>query len=210
MSILTLRYYPQQKGRLTTFHSPWRVRSLWCRQHTLCKHKNLFWIWQHGYVLPCMQPHYSPISPTGWVKWWHISPSLPEPMQSTDGHLESFTIRTLGRKPWTSHPNRGREWNRAYNAQRFTGQAISIENWYAHCQGLDHTTMPCPLRPRKHTWTSAFPRTQYVKAACIKYNKIIGDCKFGRECRFLHMCSCCGGSHPANKSERVETSYANS
>ena len=56
-------------------------------------------------------------------------------------------------------------------AQCFTGQAISLKNWHAHCQGLDHTTMRCPLRPRKRTWTSAFPQTQHVKAdkpVCIK------------------------------------------
>jgi len=47
--------------------------------------------------------------------------------------------------------------------------------------------------------TSAFPQTQPVKAVCIKYNKFNGDCKFGRECRFLHVCSSWGGSHPANK-----------
>jgi len=87
-------------------------------------------------------------------------------------------------------------------AQCFTGQAISLENWCAHCQGLDHTTMRCLLHPRKRTWTSAFPQTQQVKAdksVRIKYNRFNGDCKFGRECRFLHVCSSCGGSQPANK-----------
>ncbi len=34
---------------------------------------------------------------------------------------------------------------------------------------------------------------------CIKFNKYGGDCKFGKECKFLHACSSCKGPHPVSK-----------
>ena len=87
-------------------------------------------------------------------------------------------------------------------AQCFTGQAINTANWCIHCQCLDHTANSCPLRPRKRTWSSAFPQLHQEKSdkpVCIKYNKFNGDCRFGKECRFRHVCSACGDPHPASK-----------
>ena len=35
--------------------------------------------------------------------------------------------------------------------------------------------------------------------SCIKYNKFKGDCKFGKECRYLHVCSACKEPHPISR-----------
>ena len=87
-------------------------------------------------------------------------------------------------------------------AQCFTGQAVSTENWCSRCQCLDHTTSSCPYCPRKRQWNNAGgsgnPSTQgrQEQQICIKYNKFNGDCKFGKECRYLHICSACRELHP--------------
>ena len=88
-------------------------------------------------------------------------------------------------------------------AQCFTGQAMSAENWCAKCLCLDHTSSSCPYRQKKRPWNAAFgtgstqlpARSGMDTPVCIKYNNFNGDCKFGKECRFLHVCSSCKG-HP--------------
>lgn len=89
-------------------------------------------------------------------------------------------------------------------AQCFTGQAISAENWCTRCQCLDHTTSSCPYRPRKKQWTgvggssSTSTQGRQEQQICIKY-KFNGDCKFGKECRYLHVCSACKEPHPISR-----------
>ena len=34
---------------------------------------------------------------------------------------------------------------------------------------------------------------------CLKYKKFNGDCKFGKECRYLHICSSCREPHPVSR-----------
>ena len=85
-------------------------------------------------------------------------------------------------------------------AQCFTGQAISNENWCTRCQCLDHATSSCPYRPRKKPWNSVGGTALQGKQEqpiCIKYNKFNGDCKFGKECRYLHVCSSCKEPTPS-------------
>ena len=92
-------------------------------------------------------------------------------------------------------------------AQCFTGQAISAENWCSKCQCLDHTSTNCPYRQRKRSRNTAMgvganqspSRAGLDPPVCIKYNKFNGDCKFGRECRFLHVCSSCKEAHPISR-----------
>ena len=90
-------------------------------------------------------------------------------------------------------------------AQCFTGQAISAENWCTRCQCLDHTTASCPYRSRKKQWNSAgggnntSTQGRQEQQFCIKYNKFKGDCKFGKECRYLHVCSACKEPHPISR-----------
>ena len=92
-------------------------------------------------------------------------------------------------------------------AQCFTGQALSSENWCQKCQCLDHTTAHCPYRQRKRPWNPGTgageghvpARPKHEQQVCIKYNKFNGDCKFGRECRFLHVCSTCREPHPVSR-----------
>lgn len=89
-------------------------------------------------------------------------------------------------------------------AQCFTGQALSNENWCSRCQCLDHTSMNCPYRPRRKWSTTpgvspgGTPSKQ-DHLICIKYNRFNGDCKFGKECRFLHLCSSCKEPHPVSR-----------
>lgn len=98
-------------------------------------------------------------------------------------------------------------------AQCFTGQTLCSENWCMRCQSLEHPSHRCPLRPLKRPWSAAFGQgspkqdpAQPSPAACIKYNRYNGDCKFGKQCRYQHICSECGGPHPLSKcSKKVVT-----
>ena len=92
-------------------------------------------------------------------------------------------------------------------AQCFTGQAKSFENWCSQCQSLDHTAASCPIaRPRKRPGSAVgsstppkIPSAGRHDQVCLKYNKFHGNCKFGRSCKFLHVCSSCkeGQCHSA-------------
>lgn len=92
-------------------------------------------------------------------------------------------------------------------AQCFTGQAISAENWCTKCQCLEHTSVNCPYRQRKRPWNAAMgiganqsaSRAGSDPPICIKYNKFNRDCNFGKDCRFLHVCSSCRESHPITR-----------
>ena len=90
-------------------------------------------------------------------------------------------------------------------AQCFTGQAVSAENWCAKCQYLDHTSVNCPYRQRKSPWHSmagagaSQPMSRNEQQICMKFNKFNGDCKFGKDCRYLHVCSVCRENHPVSR-----------
>ena len=96
-------------------------------------------------------------------------------------------------------------------AQCFTCQELSGENWCSRCQGLDHTSASCPYQSRKRQWNalpleagSQPPRgkarvEQGRDQVCMKFNRYQGDCWFGCECKFRHVCSACYGSHPVSK-----------
>ena len=92
-------------------------------------------------------------------------------------------------------------------AQCFTGQGLSTESWCARCHSLDHTSASCPYCQRKRSWnttmgsatTSMHGKMELNPPVCIKYNKFNGDCKFGKECHFLHVCSSCKESHPVSR-----------
>ena len=89
--------------------------------------------------------------------------------------------------------------------QCFTGQAVSSENWCARCQCLDHTSTNCPYRQRKRPWHSMSgvgagqPAGRNEQQICMKFNKFNGDCKFGKDCRYLHICSVCRENHPVSR-----------
>lgn len=99
----------------------------------------------------------------------------------------------------------------------FTGQAASLENWCTRCQCLDHSTANCPAQPsRKRSWAAATssPVTQYraglgrqsqEQQICIKFNKFDGDCRFGRQCKFMHVCSACREPHPMSRCKKKST-----
>lgn len=38
---------------------------------------------------------------------------------------------------------------------------------------------------------------------CQKYNKYRGDCKYGAQCQFQHICSRCRGLHPVSQCTKV-------
>lgn len=82
-------------------------------------------------------------------------------------------------------------------AQSFTNQAFLTENWCTECQSLDHSWAACPRRPRKRPPPSASPCTyNKSKKTCDLYNKYNGDCRYGKDCYFRHVCSICAGPHP--------------
>jgi hypothetical protein len=90
-------------------------------------------------------------------------------------------------------------------AQCFTGQAVSGENWCSKCQCLDHNSAGCPFRPRKRPWGMAHGAAGVLstptkeRQVCHKFNRYDGDCKFGKECHFLHVCSVCKEPHPVSR-----------
>lgn len=87
-------------------------------------------------------------------------------------------------------------------AQCFTNQALSGENWCDKCHSLDHPSSKCPSRPRKRPWSAVAPHYQLSggeDVICKKYNRFNGDCKFGKECRFQHVCLKCREPHPVSK-----------
>ena len=92
-------------------------------------------------------------------------------------------------------------------AQCFTNQAISRENWCEKCQSLDHTSGNCPSRPRKRPWSAMTPQAQPGSNddVCKKYNRFNGDCKFGKECRYLHICLKCREPHPISRCKANST-----
>lgn len=104
--------------------------------------------------------------------------------------------------------NPGQVWAKAEPSlytQCFTGQELSHENWCSKCQALDHSSVECPFQQRKRPWATAFnsnnsaARGGRSDSPCQKFNRYQGDCRFGRECRFLHVCSGCRGPHPVSK-----------
>ena len=92
--------------------------------------------------------------------------------------------------------------------QCFTGMTITQEGWCKICLSIDHSSESCSLkqarkRPAVTPIATSSKRAQYEPnlkpQVCIKYNKYEGDCKFGKACRYQHVCSSCGGGHPATK-----------
>ena len=89
----------------------------------------------------------------------------------------------------------------------FTGQTISTENWCANFQSIDHTLQTCPARPRKRSWSAmnSPSQQQHSKAEiCRKFNQFAGDCKYGKDCKFRHVCSSCGDPHPVSRCKTSE------
>ena len=88
--------------------------------------------------------------------------------------------------------------------QCFTGMSLTQEGWCKTCMSIDHNTDSCPLKMTRKRPAAPLPpfvnkRFQQTSQICLKYNKYEGDCKFGRSCRFQHVCSACGGGHPVSK-----------
>jgi len=48
-------------------------------------------------------------------------------------------------------------------------------------------------------------RERKQQEACFRYNRQIGSCSFGQQCRFVHTCSACGGDHPATQCASRQT-----
>ncbi len=42
-------------------------------------------------------------------------------------------------------------------------------------------------------------RERKLQGACFRFNRQNGVCTFGQQCRFTHICSVCGGEHPATQ-----------
>ena len=96
-------------------------------------------------------------------------------------------------------------------AQSFTNYALSAEGWCKYCHSVDHISDTCPARPK-----SVYPRKRATNATypaaskrpltpsaddtiCRKYNRYEGDCHFGKNCRFRHVCSNCKKEHPVSQ-----------
>ena len=59
-------------------------------------------------------------------------------------------------------------------------------------------------RAPKRSWSAAMNgsrtwHTDRLDVVCQKFNRYNGDCKFGPSCKFRHVCSSCGGAHPASR-----------
>ena len=85
-------------------------------------------------------------------------------------------------------------------AQCFTGQEARRENWCRTCQSVEHASASCPFQStRKRAWSgpSGPGSPSGTDDVCRKYNKYNGDCRYGRDCKYKHVCSSCQGAHPA-------------
>ena len=101
----------------------------------------------------------------------------------------------------------------SFYSQCFLGMAISAEGWCQCCQSLDHGTDDCPMgrgNPKKKLWQAGArpPRSEGSTVAntmalhatvCLKYNRFDGDCRYGGQCKFRHICSACRGDHPVKR-----------
>ena len=111
--------------------------------------------------------------------------------KNIDGHLGSCMTKILGRKRRITLLNHGQRWNQAsmpsasqgkqlarrigaFIASAWTMQPTAAHSDHANVHGVQHS-LSCI---RKKT----------DKPVCIKYNKFNGDCRFGKECRFRHVC----------------------
>ena len=83
-----------------------------------------------------------------------------------------------------------------YHAQCFAGQAISAEIWC--CRWPYFHQLPI-IRKRSAMGAAPPGRAEMEPPVCIKFNKFNGDCKFGRECCFLHVCSSCLEADPVSR-----------
>jgi len=92
-------------------------------------------------------------------------------------------------------------------ARSFTGWA-KTSSWCTWCVSLDHDNSSCPFNNGQHYRHNTNRRMQPYpthmirgssEQTCIKYNRYNGDCKFGENCKYKHVCSSCGGGHPKSK-----------
>ena len=90
--------------------------------------------------------------------------------------------------------------------QCFTDQALTSENWCEQCQGLDHTSAQCPVKPRKRP-RSVFQATNL--SICWKFNRFNRDCWQGKDCPYKHVCKLCGGRHPATQYGKEKSGSTN-
>lgn len=91
--------------------------------------------------------------------------------------------------------------NLSFYAQCFTGQALSKESWCMKCHSPDHTSaQPIPSKGNDHgVWQWVQLQIHHMARWGSILQCIHGDCKVGRECRFLHACSSCKESHPVSR-----------
>ena len=88
-------------------------------------------------------------------------------------------------------------------AQSFTGHGIHTDSWCSRCHSLDHTSLQCPLAPRKRPYYGArdYKPPGEVRI-CDQYNDNKGNCRFGKTCRYSHICRACKGPHPENRCKK--------
>ncbi len=63
-----------------------------------------------------------------------------------------------------------------------------------------HTTPQGKTEPKQGVGAGGPPprkMEQRRRGACFRYNRGEGRCNFGAQCHFAHVCSNCGGEHPA-------------
>ena len=84
-----------------------------------------------------------------------------------------------------------------YYARSFTGW-VKTSSWCTWCVRLDHDNTTCPFNAaitqhHRHNPTRRMePYPTHLRNSdqtCIKYNRYNGDCKFGENCKFRHICS---------------------
>ena len=99
--------------------------------------------------------------------------------------------------------------------QYFISMAANTEGWCKQCQSIKHPSDRCPDAPPldpvphqgqsrgasvcKRPWPvlpSPSPKRATLSGPsdfCIMFNRFHGECKFGKSCRFPHVCSQCRG-----------------
>ena len=123
--------------------------------------------------------------------------------------------RISGRRLQVTQRSLGRRSTRACTPSVSWGSQCGPKIGAPGCQCLEHATALCPFGPRKRPWDTAFgshaaradqPESFDSSQPCIKYNRYNGDCRFGKTCRFRHVCKRRLEPHPVSKCKNGDKS----
>ena len=124
--------------------------------------------------------------------WGRADPKMYEPLMA---YRESI-VRLAKRHPWQQVVKYDRKFR-----QEAAGR--NDVKWGEEKTSLVLDMMCTSSHADKQMHGSSVPlqrkADQRKRGACFRYNKANSACVYGAQCRFLHVCSQCGGEHPVTQ-----------